>query len=131
MKAILFITVTGVLATASAVAQFEIARHTIDGGGAMNSAGGSFLLSGTIGQPDAGYLTGGSFELTGGFWFALAPGDCNEDGAVGLSDHSRFLDCLTGPGQVITVICACFDLDQNSVVDLGDFAEFQALFTTP
>jgi hypothetical protein len=40
---------------------------TIDGGGGT-SAGGQYTLSGTIGQPDAGTLTGGSFTLRGGFW---------------------------------------------------------------
>jgi hypothetical protein len=31
-------------------------------------SGGQFTLSGTIGQPDAGTLTGSSFRLEGGFW---------------------------------------------------------------
>ena len=42
--------------------------YTIDGGGAMNSSGGSYSLSGSIGQPDAGTLNGGSYQLAGGFW---------------------------------------------------------------
>jgi hypothetical protein len=36
------------------------------GGGA--SAGGAYSVSGTIGQPDAGAMSGGPFTLTGGFW---------------------------------------------------------------
>ena len=50
---------------------FEIARSTIDGGGEMRSADGDFELSGTIGQPDAGFMLSseGVFELSGGFWF--------------------------------------------------------------
>jgi hypothetical protein len=28
----------------------------------------SYTLSGTIGQPDAGLMTGGSYTLAGGFW---------------------------------------------------------------
>ena len=47
---------------------FEIPKSTIDGGGGR-STGGSFELTGTIGQPDAGQsLTGGNFRLSGGFW---------------------------------------------------------------
>ena len=34
------------------------------------SAGGSFSLNGTIGQPDAGAMSGGNFSLAGGFWGA-------------------------------------------------------------
>ncbi|MCL4790396.1 MAG: hypothetical protein KJ070_27040 [Verrucomicrobia bacterium] len=52
----------------SALAQFSIPWHTIDGGGGT-STGGVYSGSGTIGQPDAGGpMTGGSFSLVGGFW---------------------------------------------------------------
>jgi len=46
---------------------FSIDWFTIDGGGGT-SAGGVYSISGTIGQPDAGHLTGGTFTLDGGFW---------------------------------------------------------------
>ena len=42
--------------------------YTIDNGGATGSIGGGYRLSGTIGQHDAGTLTGGGFVLRGGFW---------------------------------------------------------------
>ena len=57
---------------------FDLSSHSIDGGGVMRSTGGDFELSGRIGRPDAGFLVGDDFELSGGFWFALAPTDCNE-----------------------------------------------------
>jgi hypothetical protein len=47
---------------------YDLTWYTIDGGGAMNSTGGSYSLSGTIGQPEAGSLSGGSYTLVGGFW---------------------------------------------------------------
>lgn len=53
-------------------AQVEIASNTIDGGG-TTSSGGSFELSGTIGQPDAGNQTTGSFQIEGGFWTSEHP----------------------------------------------------------
>jgi len=106
-------------------ADFELTRSTIDGGGAMRSTGGSFELSGTIGQPDAGVMSNGPFELTGGFWFAVKPGDCNEDGVVGRGDHPALRDCWTGPNATVGIECACFDLDGNGRIDLADFAEFQ------
>ena len=46
---------------------YSIDWHTSDGGGGT-SAGGNFTLSGTIGQPDAGVMSGGAYTLTGGFW---------------------------------------------------------------
>ena len=47
--------------------QYELSWSTIDGGGGTSS-GGSYLLSGTIGQPDAAWSAGGDYELLGGFW---------------------------------------------------------------
>lgn len=112
--------------------EFEINRSTVDGGGVMRSTGGEFDLSGTIGQPDAGATTGGAFELTGGFWFALAAGDCNEDGSVSLFDHADFLGCETGPASGPPIKrCRCFDMDQSGTVDLADFAVVQVSFTRP
>ncbi len=40
---------------------------TSDGGGG-DSRGGRYTLSGTIGQPDAGTLSGSGYWLEGGFW---------------------------------------------------------------
>jgi len=108
---------------------FELVRVTIDGGGAMRCTGGDFELSGTFGQPDAGVLAGGDFELTGGFWFRLAPGDGNEDGAVNLYDYSDFLGCMTGPGGLPDGGCEAFDVDKSEFIDLYDFAVLQTTFT--
>jgi hypothetical protein len=47
---------------------YSIEWYTIDGGGATFSTGGSYSLGGTIGQPDAGVLSGGSYTINGGFW---------------------------------------------------------------
>jgi hypothetical protein len=44
------------------------------GGGRMLSGDGSIALSGTIGQPAADRLSGGSFLLQGGFWGGASPG---------------------------------------------------------
>lgn len=45
----------------------SIAWWTVDGGGGLSS-GGTFLLSGTIGQFDAGAMTANGYVLAGGFW---------------------------------------------------------------
>ena len=46
---------------------FEIARHAIGSGGGV-STGGGFELSGTVGQHDAGDMSGGVYACAGGFW---------------------------------------------------------------
>jgi hypothetical protein len=60
----------GLLAVAFSVcaqAQYTIDWFTLDGGGGT-STGGGFEVSGTVGQPDAGKMSGGGFTLEGGFW---------------------------------------------------------------
>jgi hypothetical protein len=49
---------------------YAIPWFKIAGGGAMQSTGGVYALSGTIGQPDAGRVasTNDSFRIEGGFW---------------------------------------------------------------
>ena len=49
-----------------AVGSYEIAWSTIDGGGGA-SAGGTYVLHGVAGQPDAGEMSGGAYDLAGGF----------------------------------------------------------------
>jgi hypothetical protein len=48
--------------------QLTLPWWTVDGGGATFSTGGGYTLGGTIGQPDAGVLTGDGYILGGGFW---------------------------------------------------------------
>jgi hypothetical protein len=108
---------------------YTIGHYTVDGGGAMRSAGGDYELSGTIGQPEAGQMTGATYALTGGFWFEQPPGDCNADGLVNLLDHGDFVPCLDGPGLTWTdPACRCFDLDRDDDIDLRDFAVFTGAF---
>jgi hypothetical protein len=58
-----------VAAPGSPADRLSIYWWTVDGGG-RTSQGGSYALSGTAGQADAGYATGGSYGLRGGFWNA-------------------------------------------------------------
>jgi hypothetical protein len=50
--------------------------YTLDwftvGGGGGTSTGGVFSVSGTVGQADAGTMSGGNFTLSGGFWGVVA-----------------------------------------------------------
>jgi hypothetical protein len=56
--------------------EYDLTWSTVDGGGYTFSLGGGYALGGTMGQPDAGVLTGGPYTLGGGFWGggALAQG---------------------------------------------------------
>jgi hypothetical protein len=71
---ILIVLVAVLLLTASALASsdasYQLDWFTVDGGGG-GSSGGTFTLNGTIGQADAGRLSGGTYSLAGGFWAPL------------------------------------------------------------
>jgi hypothetical protein len=54
--------------TVSALTGYTLDWWTVDGGGAVSSTGGSYNLDGSIGQPDAGTSSGGTYSLAGGFW---------------------------------------------------------------
>ncbi len=72
MKIITSLFLTVWLWTFAASAQsYSIDWFTIDGGGGT-STGGVYSVSGTIGQPDAGTMSGGNFTLDGGFWGIVA-----------------------------------------------------------
>ena len=52
--------------------QYSIDWYKVSGGGGT-STGGTYQVSGTIGQPDAsGAMSGGSYSLTGGFWSLIS-----------------------------------------------------------
>lgn len=84
---------------------------TIDNGGGT-LFGPTYMLSSTIGQPDAGVLLGSTYALTGGFWGAVdaGPSGCN---AADLNQPFGILDLSD-----INVFVQGF-LTQNAVSDLS------------
>ena len=70
LNAIFSIPFATLLFSGAALGQpFSIDRFVVGVGGTMQSTGGVYSVSGTIGQPDAGRpLTNGQYSVTGGFW---------------------------------------------------------------
>jgi hypothetical protein len=65
------VTIAGVccaLAGSSAADPLTAGKSTVDGGGVSFASAGSFVLGGTIGQPDAGSLIWMPYVVVGGFW---------------------------------------------------------------
>ena len=140
-RSVIEVLMFSVLLVPGAAAQdYAIDWYTIDGGGEMWSTGGDFELHGTIGQPDAGEMSGGTFSLTGGFWPGVpcAPactcGDLDGSGGkVNLSDFNKFAVCfgLRAPTpQCPQEEFDCADLNQDDWINLTDFNTFQVLFGT-
>ena len=72
-KIVLFAGALLLLAASAVHAQtnFTIDWYSVDGGGG-SSTGGTFTVTGTIGQPDAGKISGGGFGIDSGFWAIIA-----------------------------------------------------------
>ena len=105
--------------TASGPPSFTVDWWTVDGGGGASS-GADFTVTSTIGQPDAGVSTGGTWTLSGGFWAGGAvsvppcPEDLDGSGAVDFGDVLAVLSTFGAcPG------CP-EDLDGNDTVDFAD-----------
>lgn len=59
------------MAAVPVLAQYSIDWYSVDGGGGT-CTGGVYSVTGTIGQPDAGAMSGGNYTLVGGFWGLIA-----------------------------------------------------------
>jgi len=67
-QAILLLSALFAILPAANAQSYSIDWYKIAGGGGT-STGGTYQVSGTIGQPDAsGAMSGGNYSVTGGFW---------------------------------------------------------------
>jgi hypothetical protein len=112
MKTTVTVILMFLLSVSTANADYSISWHTIDGGGGQSS-GGTYTLTGTIGQHDAAYSAGGDYELLGGFW----PGGplC----FVEFEDFARFAEQWLDSGDGLAG-----DLDDDGDVDFDDLSLF-------
>ena len=71
-KLILFCLLCSTLCLRAPAQQYSIDWFKVAGGGGTSTAG-TYAVSGTIGQHDAGGpMSGGSYSLTGGFWALIS-----------------------------------------------------------
>ncbi len=123
-------------ATTAAAQTYGMDWNTIDCGGVGPNgalAGGVFLVSCTVGQPDAGFMAGGQFEVVGGFWAVGAPEPCyaNCDGStlapvLTANDFQCFLNAFAG-GQAYA---NCDGSTLAPVLTANDFQCFLNAFAT-
>jgi hypothetical protein len=66
---------------------FDLSWSTVDGGGGTFSTGGIYGLGGTVAQPDAAAMSGGTYGLEGGFWPASASAPTPTPGPTLLVGH--------------------------------------------
>ncbi len=67
VKSVWVVSVYLLVAAAASAQNYSIDWYKVSGGGGT-STGGVYAISGTIGQPDAGVMSGGNYALQGGFW---------------------------------------------------------------
>lgn len=101
----------------SARAVDPITWRTIDCGGISFATSGNLRLGATIGQADAGQLSGGAFTLRGGFWIGGPSGTLDVEDGTGAPRVFRFYP--THPNPVRTRSHVSFDLPRSSRVALA------------
>jgi len=114
------------LTTVASARDYAINWYTVDGGGGVSS-GGQYRVAGTIGQPDAGRLAGGSFAINGGFWqpAVTCAEDLNGDGVINLTDLATLLSNF---GTASGATPAQGDINGDGAVNLTDLATLLAVF---
>ena len=97
---ILSILFTALCASAQTGGPFDLSWNTIDSGGQTFSTGGQFSLGGTIGQCDAGTMSGGAFHLDGGFWGVTVPSGTGAPPATATTAALRKIHGAMGAGDI-------------------------------
>ena len=111
---------------------YTVDWFTIDGGGGFCSGGEYTLEDGTIGQSDAGEMTGGGYTLLGGYWNTTGNEPCdsidfNNDGLFpDTADIDDFLSVFSG-GTCSTGTCG--DTDFNNDGLFPDTLDIDALLS--
>jgi uncharacterized repeat protein (TIGR01451 family) len=97
------------LATAAspAAAQYQISWWTVDGGGTVGATGGTYTLSGTSGQPDAGGpYAGGAYRLHSGFWSIAADGTAGAVADLAITKTDGSATAVPGATVTYTIVAS-------------------------
>ena len=109
---------------------FDISWYTIDGGGGTSS-GGTFTLTATIGQPDAGVLSGGVFQIGGGFWSGFTGqacyANCDGSSASPILTVNDFI-CFQSRFAAADSYANCDGSTASPTLTVNDFICFQSRF---
>lgn len=108
---------------------YVISWSTLDSGGGVLT-GDTFEISATIGQPDAGTLSGDEFLIETGYWVSPSgsgrnpcPGDFNRDGFIDFFDYDNFVLLFeTGFNAA--------DVNRDGFIDFFDYDDFVRSFET-
>ena len=99
---------------------YDLRWNSFDGGAALNLVGAPYALKGTVGQPDAGRLLGGVYDVQGGFWnFTNHTLDAPEPPSV---TPSRFAMFAPTPNPFRARAVITFDLPSEERVRIEAFS---------
>jgi hypothetical protein len=111
---------------------YEVDWYSI-GAGAGLSAGGSYAMDATMGQPAADELAGGTYAVRSGLWPGISPawGDCNADRAIDAGDVSALIlevfdgdgssPGAAGGGSFVGDVDGC-NPNRDTLIDAGDLS---------
>jgi hypothetical protein len=106
------------MAEAQSSGRYVLEWSTIGGGGGTSS-GGQYIVTGTIGQAEAGRSAGGGYEVLGGFWSGGPL--CRVEFHHYASFAEYWLDSGCDAGNDW---CGGADMDELGDVDLADLKLF-------
>lgn len=114
---------------------YDLTWSTLDSGGHSSAVVNGYQLAGTIGQADAGALSGGAYVLSGGFWSDSAPigtpcattVDCKDDL---LNDACNHASCAAAVCVYTSAVFGDVKTPPNGNVDLDDILCLLAGFSS-
>lgn len=121
----------GTTNTATSALAGEMINWQVIGSGATNGSSTNFHLLGTVGQTAVGKSSSANFQINHGFWQTFStssdccdnPGDANNDGIIGISDLTYFVDYMFNAGQL--PICSNeFDNNADCILGISDLTYF-------
>ncbi len=106
---------------------YDLLWNTINGGGGPLQADG-YTLDGTVGQPDAGIMSGGGIELLGGYWglsddSAVCYANCDSSTAPPILNANDF-QCFLNKYAAADPYANCDGSTAAPVLNANDFQCF-------